>query len=115
LTNAASGRVGDVALCTGNEDSIVIDLLSDYSLVGPTGAVTVRFAGGLLGHGAVWTRRAVGLLERVKAARGDDAGPFAEVLAFAAPVTDANAASFDAQNSLPAVLQDSMKLCGARA
>jgi dihydrodipicolinate synthase/N-acetylneuraminate lyase len=95
---ADSGRAGDIALYTGNDDNIVVDLLSQYPLAGPSGPVTVAFSGGLLGHWAVWTRRAVELLERVGSARRAGGSSFAEVLALAAPVTDANAALFDAAN-----------------
>lgn len=76
-----SGRAGEVALYTGNDDNIVVDLLSG-------------FAGGLLGHWAVWTRRAVALLERVKGT----AGVSPEMLELADQTTDANAALFDAAN-----------------
>jgi hypothetical protein len=51
-------------------------------------------AGGLLGHWAVWTRRAVEMLDAIKQARENetlDAG----WLTRAAAVTDANAAVFD--------------------
>lgn len=90
---AESGRESEVALYTGNDDNIVADLLTEYRVA----EKRIRFAGGLLGHWAVWTKRAVELLESVKAVR---ANPNAfEVLARSAEVTDANAAFFDAQNN----------------
>jgi hypothetical protein len=50
--------------------------------------------GGLLGQWAVWTRTAVQLMERVRAARG---GPLdASWLEVSAALTDANGAIFDA-------------------
>ena len=58
---AESGRSGDIALYTGNDDSIVADLLTPFRF----GNQTVRIVGGLLGHWSVWVRRAVELLERV--------------------------------------------------
>ena len=76
-----SGRAGDVALYTGNDDNIVVDLLNGFS-------------GGLLGHWAVWTRRAVALLERVKQSTGVPP----DLLELADQTTDANAALFDAAN-----------------
>ena len=94
-TLAWSGRAGEVALYTGNDDAIVTDLLTDFR-VGPGGA-TVRFAGGLLGQWAVWTRQAVRLLERVKEYRASGRGA-GELLAEGAQLTDANAALFDARN-----------------
>jgi dihydrodipicolinate synthase/N-acetylneuraminate lyase len=89
---AESGRGHEVALYTGNDDNIVADLLTDFRVAGQT----IRFAGGLLGHWAVWTKRAVELLTEVKAARAT--GQMAEVLAQSAAVTDANAAFFDARH-----------------
>jgi dihydrodipicolinate synthase/N-acetylneuraminate lyase len=83
---AASGR-RDVALYTGNDDAIVADLVTAF----PGG---VRFAGGLLGQWAVWTRRAVELLESVR--RAENGHGVAELLALGAELTDANAAFFDA-------------------
>ena len=60
--------------------------------------VTVRFRGGLLGHWSVWTKGAVALLERCKAAVAQqDAGGAvdARLLALDSRVTDCNAAFFD--------------------
>jgi dihydrodipicolinate synthase/N-acetylneuraminate lyase len=91
---AASGRT-DVALYTGNDDAIVADLLTAFP--GRPGGPSLRFAGGLLGQWAVWTRQAALLLERVRQA---EAGPgLSELLALGAQLTDANAALFDARNA----------------
>jgi dihydrodipicolinate synthase/N-acetylneuraminate lyase len=86
----ASGR-RDVVLYTGNDDAIVSDLLTAF----PSGnqATAIRFSGGLLGQWAVWTKRAVEILERIKTP--DDYGA---LLALGARLTDANAALFDARN-----------------
>ncbi len=89
---AESGRENEVALYTGNDDSIVTDLLTEFRVAGKR----LRFAGGLLGHWAVWTKRAVELLADIKAARTD--GTAFEMLARSAEVTDTNAAFFDARN-----------------
>jgi len=62
---AESGRAGEIALYTGNDDTILVDLLTEYRI----GNVRQRIRGGLLGHWAVWTRRAVELLEDVQAFR----------------------------------------------
>jgi dihydrodipicolinate synthase/N-acetylneuraminate lyase len=92
---AASGRCQEIALYTGNDDNIVVDLLAEFRLEG----AVVEFSGGLLGHWAVWTRRAVELLEAIKACkRSGGAGAF-ELLARSAEVTDANAALFDVNNN----------------
>jgi dihydrodipicolinate synthase/N-acetylneuraminate lyase len=98
----------DVALYTGNDDAIVTDLLTTW--VFPRGGHPVRrhVAGGLLGHWGVWTHKAVGLLERIKAARGQSQLP-AEWLTDAVAVTDMNAAVFDAANAfhgcIPGILE----------
>jgi dihydrodipicolinate synthase/N-acetylneuraminate lyase len=81
---AESGR--DIALYTGNDDNILLDLLTPYRF----GDTTLRIVGGLLGHWAVWTRRAVELLEQRH--RLNDS------LTLAIEITDSNAAFFDAAN-----------------
>lgn len=95
---AESGRGGEVALYTGNDDCIVADLLSEYRPPSSGGAAAIRFAGGLLGHWAVWTRRAVELLDCVKECRRHGGGGAFELLKLAADITDANSALFDARN-----------------
>ncbi|MBI5822233.1 MAG: dihydrodipicolinate synthase family protein [Verrucomicrobia bacterium] len=94
---AEAGR-HDIALYTGNDDNIVIDLLTPYRFsVGET-IVERRIVGGLLGHWAVWTRKAVELLEEChRVVRGGGAVP-AELLRRNIEVTDSNAAFFDAAN-----------------
>ena len=91
-----SGR-DDIALYTGNDDNIVADLLTPFPVhVG--GATVVRWIdGGLLGQWAVWTRAAVAMLARIKAARESvllDASLLSEGVA----LTDANSAVFDAMH-----------------
>src|SRR5258708_40147339 len=51
---ALSGRTADIALYTGNDDNILIDLLSDFNF----GGQSIRIVGGLLGHWAVGTKTA---------------------------------------------------------
>ncbi len=87
---AEAGRAGEIALYTGNDDNIVVDLLSEFRF----GAMTQRIVGGLLGHWAVWTKRAVELLNDIHTL----AVPTAEILSRAVEITDANAALFDAAN-----------------
>ena len=99
---AESGR-DDVALYTGNDDNIVLDLITPYTFTCSGQSVTRRMAGGLLGQWAVWTRRAVELWERCRTAT-DNLGnsPVAsgsideQLLALAVKLTDANGAIFDA-------------------
>lgn len=92
---AESGR-RDIALYTGNDDSIVADLVTPFVFETPSGRAEMRFAGGLLGHWAVWTRRAVVLLGEIKATRDGAVGE--ALLARGAEITDCNAAFFDAAN-----------------
>jgi dihydrodipicolinate synthase/N-acetylneuraminate lyase len=94
---AESGR-DDIALYTGNDDSIVVDLLTPYRFNVGGRAIERRIVGGLLGHWAVWTREAVKLLRECHRAI-ESGGPVpAELLRRAAEVTDCNAAFFDAAN-----------------
>ena len=92
---ARSGRAGEIALYTGNDDSIVIDLITDYEIPVEDRTVKIRMAGGLLGHWACWTQRAVELLGECKLVRESGMLP-ARMLSWAAQITDCNAAFFDA-------------------
>ena len=83
-----------VTLYTGNDDHIVLDLLTPYVVQRDGLAVTVRIHGGLLGHWSVWTRSAVEQLARIH--RAIAAGAIdAELLALDSRVTDCNSAFFD--------------------
>jgi dihydrodipicolinate synthase/N-acetylneuraminate lyase len=95
---AESGRDGEVSLYTGNDDSIVVDLLTPFRFAVAGRSVEVRFRGGLLGHWAVWTRRVVEMVDAIRAAAGTNAAVPADMLRLAAEVTDANAAFFDTAN-----------------
>lgn len=92
-----SGRL-DIALYTGNDDHIVADLLTAFPVTAGGGQRVRWMDGGLLGQWAVWTRRAVDLLERTRAARAGGALD-AELLREGAALTDANGAIFDAANA----------------
>lgn len=89
-----SGRA-DIALYTGNDDNIVADLVTPFPLSGD--AAPRRIVGGLLGQWAVWTRRAVELLDRARAAAETDHVP-ADLLQDGVALTDANAALFDVRH-----------------
>jgi dihydrodipicolinate synthase/N-acetylneuraminate lyase len=88
---ALSGRAREIALYTGNDDNLVVDLLTEYRV----GGEPLRIRGGLLGHWAVWTRRAVELLARLRSVADSGAAIAPELLTLAAQTTDANAALFD--------------------
>lgn len=85
---AESGRADEIALYTGNDDTIVTDLLTEFALPSPA----LRIVGGLLGHWACWTKKAVELWQECKA------GCSGSLLTRAAQITDCNAAFFDAAN-----------------
>lgn len=114
---ADSGR-HDVALYTGNDDSIVVDLLTRFPAAAASRAGAARrenvdgvlalhadgpsdraprMVGGLLGHWAFWTSRAVQLLRDIAAVRDED-DIDAAWLTRAAQITDANGAIFDARH-----------------
>jgi len=86
-----------ITLYTGNDDHIVLDLVTPFTLRRDGRDVTLRFKGGLLGHWSVWTRRAVEQLERIHDAVATDRVG-AELIALDARVTDANGAFFDVAN-----------------
>lgn len=89
-----SPRRDEIALYTGNDDNIVNDLLTTYRFMVDGKPVEKRIVGGLLGHWAVWTRKAVELLEEIKQVR--ESGTIgSEWLTRNVAVTDANAAFFD--------------------
>jgi dihydrodipicolinate synthase/N-acetylneuraminate lyase len=96
---AESGRHAEVALYTGNDDNIVGDLMTEFRFRLSRGAVSIRFVGGLLGHWAVWTSRAVELLEAIQRCHAGAGSDTLELLARGAEITDANAALFDAANN----------------
>lgn len=94
---AEAGR-DDVALYTGNDDSIVIDLLTPFRCETGGGVVERRIVGGLLGQWAVWTHAAVELLDQAKRA-ASSATLSRDWLRLAAALTDANGAIFDARHA----------------
>ena len=92
-----AGAEDRVAVYTGNDDHIVLDLAVPVAVPRSGEEIRVRIRGGLLGHWSVWTRRAVELLARVHAAI--EAGAVDEdLLALDSRVTDCNSAIFDVAN-----------------
>jgi dihydrodipicolinate synthase/N-acetylneuraminate lyase len=89
-----SDRRDQIALYTGNDDNIVNDLLTVYRFKVQDEVVEKRIVGGLLGHWAVWTNKAVELLEEIKRIRAQESfSP--QWLTHNIEVTDSNAAFFD--------------------
>ena len=91
-----SGR--SIPLYTGNDDNIVMDLLTPYALSVDGKQREVRMTGGLLGHWAVWTKSAVGLFRECRKVADGKEGVPNSLLQRSIEVTDANAAFFDAAN-----------------
>lgn len=91
-----AGRAKDIALYTGNDDTIIADLLTTFRFSQRQGAAGLRIVGGLLGHWAFWTRRAVLQLEECRRLIVVQNLPIPQgMLTLAAQVTDVNAAAFD--------------------
>ncbi len=100
---AESGR-DDIALYTGNDDHIVLDLLTRHRFLVGGQPVERRIVGGLLGHWAFWTKRAVELLDACHDIMDAGDGVPPEMMRRAGEVTDANAAVFDAANAFRGVI-----------
>jgi hypothetical protein len=94
---AEAGR-DDIALYTGNDDNIVADLLTPLRFNVGGRRVERRIVGGLLGHWAFWTLRAVEALARCHQVTANAAPVPPELLGLGVETTDANAAVFDAAN-----------------
>jgi dihydrodipicolinate synthase/N-acetylneuraminate lyase len=97
-----AGAADRITLYTGNDDHIVLDLVTPFAITSGGKQTTVRINGGLLGHWSVWVKAAVELLARVHATTGDSI-PI-ELLALDSQVTDCNAAIFDVANDFHGVI-----------
>ncbi len=94
-----AGREQDIALYTGNDDNIVIDLLTEYKIRTAGAEKKVRIVGGLLGHWCVWTKKAVDLLDAIHSLTARRLPVPPEMLSLAQEITDANGALFDAAHN----------------
>jgi dihydrodipicolinate synthase/N-acetylneuraminate lyase len=92
-----------ITLYTGNDDHIVLDLLTPFTVVASGRPTTVRIKGGLLGHWSVWVKKAVELLARIHGAVAAGRAE-TDLLALDSQVTDCNAAIFDAANDFHGVI-----------
>lgn len=92
---AESDRSGEIALYTGNDDHIVLDLLSNFRFCNRN----MQIKGGLLGHWAVWTSRAVELHRELRKAVESSSPIDPKWLLRNGEVTDMNAALFDTANN----------------
>src|SRR5262245_27786071 len=80
-----------VALYTGNDDHILLDLAVPFAIKRDGEEVRVRIVGGLLGHWGVWTKTAVDLFTGIQSGSAD--------LALDSRITDCNGAFFDAAHN----------------
>jgi len=94
-----SGRIGDIALYTGNDDHIVLDLITPFRFTVRGQPVEARIVGGLLGQWAVWTKRAAEMHATAQALARSGAPVPPTMLATANQLTDANGALFDAAHN----------------
>lgn len=94
-----SSRCDDIAIYTGNDDNILNDLLTTYQIQTPGGTVKKEIVGGLLGHWAVWTQKAVELLNTVKNVKKENQSMNRDLLTKNIQITDTNAAFFDTKNN----------------
>lgn len=94
-----SSRCDDIAIYTGNDDNILNDLLTTYQINTERGIVKKDIVGGLLGHWAVWTKRAVELLNEAKEVKSADSQMNRMLLTKNIQVTDCNAAFFDTKHN----------------
>jgi hypothetical protein len=98
-----AGAAERVTLYTGNDDHIVLDLVTPFTVAANGRATTVRIKGGLLGHWSVWVKTAVELLDRIHAAVAGADVP-RDLLALDSQITDCNAAIFDVANGFHGVI-----------
>lgn len=91
---AQSGRADRVALYTGNDNSIISDLVTPFEVSG----MRLRFVGGLLGQFAVGTRVAGQIVADAHRATAGDADALNRLLVLDGQLTDVNAALFDVAN-----------------
>ncbi|GAC1549778.1 MAG: dihydrodipicolinate synthase family protein [Beijerinckiaceae bacterium] len=91
----AAGAAERIALYTGNDDHIVLDLVLPFDVRHGGQTHQLQFRGGLLGHWSVWTKSAVRLFERCRAATAGGGAIDRDLLALDARVTDCNSAFFD--------------------
>lgn len=92
-----------ITLYTGNDDHIVLDLISTHQILRGDETVTMQIAGGLLGHWSVWTSSAVRTLELCKKAKANNSIS-AELMSLDSAVTDCNAVVFDVVNNFEGVI-----------
>lgn len=92
---ADSGRGGDIALYTGNDDHIVLDLCTSWT---SRDGSRLAMAGGLLGQWAVHTHRAAAVQRTCRALARRGGAVSRALMTLATELTDFNAAMFDVEH-----------------
>jgi hypothetical protein len=93
-----SSRYEEIALYTGNDDNIISDLLTTYRFNMNGECREKAIVGGLLGQWAVWTKKAVELLDGIKKTKENEKTDVSKYLTRGISLTDANATIFDVQH-----------------
>ncbi|MFA1820826.1 dihydrodipicolinate synthase family protein [Virgibacillus oceani] len=93
-----SERHENIALYTGNDDNIIVDLIANYEINVNGKIVNKHIVGGLLGHWAVWTKEAVEQFKEIKETLKANGDP-SKFFPLSHQVTDTNAAFFDVKNN----------------
>jgi len=96
---AQSRRRDEIALYTGNDDNILIDLLTPYTFHTERGDVSLQIVGGLLGQWACWTKEAAEHLRAIRGFRKAKTPIPQKMFTLASQMTLANKAIFDADNN----------------
>ena len=91
-----AGREKELSLYTGNDDNVLIDLLTSYKIPTESGVKQVRIVGGLLAQWGVWTSKAVDLLKHVHSIVRESRPLPLELLSVAVELADASSAILDA-------------------
>ena len=92
-----SDRTDEIALYTGNDDHIVMDLLTKFTCTVNGEKREKFFVGGLLGQWSCWTKTAVEIFDECK--KSQKSGVIsAQLLGTAEKLTECNGAIFDVAN-----------------
>jgi len=96
---AHAGVEDRVTLYTGNDDNIIVDLLTPYPVRTEEGWRILHIKGGLLGQWSVWTSKAVELLNEIHRVVDGNKENVQELLEKNVALTDANSVIFDAAHN----------------
>jgi len=101
---AETGREKDITLYTGNDDNIILDLITPYCIAVSGKQKVLHVKGGLLGQWAVGTKKAVELLNEIHNIIESGSNIPVELIKKNVELTDTNAALFDAAHKFAGVI-----------